>query len=371
MNRVMIAAIFTVTMLATIAVGAETAGPAVPVAPPISLPSLAVDDCSVTPDEVDKLVKVLEGLNRPYLRVDRFKQYMGRSVYALTFANLEAAPKRRLFVSRPHAHEPAGVAAIMALARILADDGEYGAPYAAWRDWALKHFVITLVPDTNPGGSQRAPVKFWDGSLMTNKQFKRVMFGESGTTKGEQFPRVAAWDAREVTFPRRVGIAYEQIDEYTYVEPNRDTRAMSFKSFFALDEEFHYDVWMSLHQTEFLNSDLTCKTNLSTVHDELPVKLQDLDVALGNAILARWRKVDGVRASEKPMIGYNYDADEARRQKAFLSKVWRPIYVRMVAMTTEVHNNNPVTPPELQVRLQLLSMLATLDWMAEESSFAK
>ena len=76
----------------------------------------------VTPDEVDQLVAELEALRCPDLRIDRFPQFGGRTVHALTFTSAQGDwhRRKRLFLSWPHAHEPAGVAAQTEFAKVLA-----------------------------------------------------------------------------------------------------------------------------------------------------------------------------------------------------------------------------------------------------------
>jgi hypothetical protein len=51
-------------------------------------------------------------------------------------------------------------------------------------------------------------------------------------------------------------------------------------------------------------------------------------------------------------------------QRALLNAVWRPISERLVHAVTEVQNNNPATPVDEQVRLQLVAVLETLEWMS-------
>jgi hypothetical protein len=103
----------------------------------------------VTPDEVDVLVDELSAMNTPDLDIRTFPQHSGRKVHALTFSKPERgnAEKQRLFISRPHAHEPAGTAACTELAKTLAGYGAYADRNAAWGQWALENFVITIVPD--------------------------------------------------------------------------------------------------------------------------------------------------------------------------------------------------------------------------------
>ena len=124
--------------------------------------------------------------------------------------------------------EPAGTAACTELAKMLTGHGAYAD--AQWREHLLDEYVVTLVPDSNPYGSQRAPVKFWTGQQVSRSQYELWMFGESGERPGERFPRLDTWDTREVTPPRLQGIAYERISEHEYVESNRDCRRVTTSS---------------------------------------------------------------------------------------------------------------------------------------------
>jgi len=316
---------------------------------------------SVTPDEVDALVADLAERDPPELALCPFHQHGGRTAHAITLTD-PAVPmdrKRRLFVSRPHAHEPAGVAACTEMVKALLGIGVFGGGYEAWRADTLRAFAITFVPDANPSGSQRAPVKFWDGTQIPNEQFFLWMFGESGEEPGQRFPRLDAWDMRTVVRPALLGIAYEQIDAHMFVEPNRDYRSTFFGSYFELDRTYGYDVWLDLHQTEFLNSDWNAEVHLRTCHDDLDGKLRERHEDLGGAIHDAWLAA-GARPRSEPVVPYRGNAT----QREFLSKVWRPISERMVHIVTEVQNNNTRTPVPEQVHLQIVAVLATLGWMS-------
>lgn len=314
----------------------------------------------VTPDEVDELAAELKDMGSPALRIDTFQQYAGRNVYALTFTQPSGDPenRRRLFVSRPHAHEPAGVAACTELIKTLAGYKDYANGNDEWRRWTLENFIVTFVPDANPGGSQRAPVKFWDGSKIPNEKFFLWMFGESGETPGDRFPRVAAWDMREVTPPALLGIAYEQIDEHTYVEPNRDYRSIFFQSFFKLHEIYQYHVWIDLHQTEYVNSERNAHVALPSCYDDLSEDIQKKHWSLGEAIHARWKQ-EGAQPIDHPQGSYNPKSV----QWQLLDKVWRPISQQVIHIVTEVQNNNSRTPVPMQVRFQLAAVLEAMKWM--------
>ncbi|MDA0745688.1 MAG: M14 family zinc carboxypeptidase [bacterium] len=313
----------------------------------------------VTPDEIDQLAEDLNTLTTPALTIDVFPQHIGRNVYALTFNDpAYDRPKQRIFISRPHAHEPAGTAACTELVKTLAGYSEYANQNTAWREYVLKNFIVTLVPDANPGGSQHAPVKFWDGSEVPNERFFLWMFGESGETPGERFPRVDTWDMRKVTPPALLGVAYEQIDEHTYVEPNRDYRSTFFSSFFECDKIHHYDAWLDLHQTEFVNSDRNCQIFLPLLFETLPESRQAKYRSLGEAIHTSWKQ-EGAAPFDHPQVPYKNNPT----QRDFLARVWGPIDERMLHLVTEVQNNNLRTPISTQVRLQLAAILETISWL--------
>jgi len=315
-------------------------------------------DYLVFPHEIDSFVE--SSSDRTELTVDTFRQYTGHTVYALTVTDpaVSNEQKMALFVSRPHAHEPAGTAAIMELTRALLSNSNYNEVAPEWRSDILRNFVITLVPDANPSGSHRAPVKFWDGTDVPNEQFFLWMFGESGQKPGERFPRLATWNMSEVTLPALLGIAYEQIEEQVYVEPNRDYRSTFFRSFFELDKSYNYDVWLDLHQTEFINSDRNTEVHLATCHDDLPADIKEAHSSLGEAIHQRWHD-SGANPATTPKAPYRTN----EIQRDFLTKVWFPISSRMVHIGTEVQNNNPRTPTPVQVYLQGVALMQTLEWM--------
>lgn len=314
----------------------------------------------VLPDEVDALVDELAAAENPDLTLDVYPQYGGRRAYALTFAGLdgERSEKLRLFVARPHAHEPAGVAASCELAKLLGGYREYAAYDREWREWALANFVVTLLLDANPSGSQRAPVKFWSGSQVSREEFRLWMFGESGAKAGQRFQRVAAWDVRKVQPPARIGNAYEQINAYEYVEPNRDYRSTLFRAFFQLDRIHGYQAWVDLHQTEFERERWNAQVHLSSCHDEMPAWIQKRDLSLAEAIHACWRRAGGSPA-EYPCVPYRDNIT----QRQFLTRVWKPITARIIHLVTEVQNNNLATPPALQVHLQASAVFECMSWM--------
>lgn len=306
-------------------------------------------ELTVTPDEADCHVQFYDSLES--VKVDRFRQFGGRTVYAVTVGEGPIG----VFVARPHAHEPAGTAASWLILDLLS--GRVSGA-SSWREWVLTRFSITFVPDANPGGSQRAPVKFWDGTEVPNETFFLWMFGERGDAPGERFPRVPAWDSREVERPKRLGIAYEQIDAHTYVEPNRDHRSTFFRSFFDLDARWNYRAWIDLHQTEYVGSEHNCHVNLPTGLREFDEDRQCAYEALGQAIHDRWRE-EGQNPRPSPGTGYRRGSE----QSEYLIEAWDEIERECLHIVTEVQNNNARTPVGTQVGLQVAAIDTTLCWL--------
>ncbi len=334
--------------------GRQDISNAVNALPAFAIAPRAAPTYVVTPDEADAEAARIETL--PGVRIDRYPQFGGRTVYAITLPCRDGRGLR-LMVGRPHAHEPAGTAACFEVVRQLTD------PDPVNRDWceAIRdRFTVTFVPDGNPSGSQRAPVQFWDGTEIPNEEFFLWMFGESGDSPSDRFPRVAQWDTRQVVPPARIGIAYERLDQFIYVEPNRDHRSTYFQSFFQLDEQYRYQAWLDLHQTEYVGMANNCHVAAPTDVTGHSARLKDLYAGLGHAIIRRWR-AEGGTPMPQPRTPYLDQGDQFR----LLSNAWSDIDRRLLHVLTEVQNNSVRTPVDMQVSLSVAAIDATLRWMVE------
>ena len=94
----------------------------------------------VTPDEADRFVVQIPD-------VECLPQIGGRTAYRLTIGT---PGKTHIYITRPHAHEPAGTAACFEWIRRLTCDTP-----DSWSNWVLTHFRISFMADANPSGSQR------------------------------------------------------------------------------------------------------------------------------------------------------------------------------------------------------------------------
>lgn len=310
------------------------------------------------PDQVEALVELWRRRHPDLLEVEAITQYTGRPVFALTVTDrsVPADRKRKMMVFKPHAHEPAPIAAQMNVVhQLLAGKTLDGASGALDRERILAETVLTFLPDANPGGTARAPVHFWDGKLFSNDEFWAWMRGVDRETGG-MWKRVDLWDDRiESPLPTRYGIVYEQIGEHERVEPNRHHRSTLFRWIFRLRERCHWDQMLDLHQTEFVGSPHNAMVILPCIIDELPAAIQDYSRAWSKEILAAWRPVEGANPMPKAEpLGYT-----GVERQYFVDR-WGEVYADTPVITTEVQNNSPRTPPALQQRLCEVAIEASI-----------
>lgn len=267
-------------------------------------------------------------------------QYGMEKVIGLTCGNPEAA--KRLLVTVPHAHEPAGTGAAVNVAAQLVTgwqlDGSLTAlPVAE----VLRHCLITFLPDTNPQGRAKSPERFWDGSR-DNDTFLKIAFGIAAG--GERFGRYVAWSLSEHR-PRQIGIEYEQVTDDLFVEPNTSRRSTHFRAVTELHACYHYTHHLDMHQHEYPPAAL-----LPADFEELPQQNQDEIATWARRIISGWAALGG-QPRLKPSIPYKGQ----ERQRAFKA-FWQDACPGMLRLTTEVRNNRDHktgTPAALEQQLAL------------------
>lgn len=313
------------------------------------------------PDEVDSLVRQWQQDYPDLLTAEQITQYSGRPVWALTVTDPTRPPdgKKKAAFYKPHAHEPAPIAAQMnLLSQLLTGRTLAGERTELDRDRYLAEALLCFMPDANPAGTAAAPVDAWDGTQYTNEEFWAWMRGVDPET-GQMWKRVDLWDdTQEGKLPLRYGIVYEQISEHEYVEPNRHPRSSLMRWLQRLRERYEWDRWLDLHQTEFVGSDRNCMVILPAGLDEQPQERQEIERGLAGAILQAWTRVPGARPIMKaePL---NY----AGEQLAYFLNVWRDIRRSCNFVTSEIQNNSLLTPPPLQQRLNEVAIVATIEHM--------
>lgn len=310
------------------------------------------------PDAVDAQVAAWSETYPGYFTAESRVQFAGRPVWALTVTDrsVDDAEKKKIMVYKPHAHEPAPIAGQMnVINMLLAGETFDGRPSVFDNAEVLRNCLITFMPDANPDGTARAPVEYWDGSRYTNEEFWAWMRGVDPDT-GRMWKRVDLWDdTQEEKLPTRYGIVYEQISEHEYVEPNRHHRSSLFQWIFRLMERHDWDFLLDLHQTEFEHREENCMVILPCLFDQQPEAIQDIETRWAEAVLDTWQAVDGGRPI-RPAAPLNYTGE----QRQYFVDRWGELYQKAPIITSEIQNNSPKTPPDLQMRLNEAAIIATV-----------
>jgi len=302
------------------------------------------------PDDVNAKVEEWAEAHPDIFRAESKQQFAGYPVWALTVSDqsVDDAGKRKAIVFKPHAHEPAPIAGQMnVISQLLTGEAIDGTPTDLDRERILRECMLVFLPDANPEGTARAPVEAWDGSEYTNDEFWAWMRGPDPET-GLMWKRVDIYDDREEeVLPTRRGIVYEQIDEHHFVEPNRHHSSTLFQWLFELtDRHDDWEQMLSLHQTEFVNSEHNAMIILPCLWDDLPEEIRAYSREWAEEIVAAWAEVDGGNPIPeiKPL---NYSGE----QRQYFVERWGDLYPHYHIITSEIQNNNPRTPPAVQQRL--------------------
>lgn len=311
------------------------------------------------PDEWQPLFRQWHERFPDHTRLDTWRQMDGRLVVGLTIGTSVSggptcAPPFRLLVAVPHAHEPAPTAAAVDLAAQLLDRAHLdGTPTALPVREILGAALVTLLPDVNPEGRSRSPVRCWDGTACDNETFWKHAFGIAAD--GERFGRYPEWLFSEHR-PRQVGLVYEQITPDRYVEPNTSRRSTYARASDELFATHRYTHMLDMHQHEWPEAAL-----LPAEFETLPGSDQDQISRWAERLLAAWRAI-GAAPRPQPAIPYRGQP----RQQFFL-EFWRNRCPGMLRLTSEVRNNRlepgggvERTPMGRQFRTALAALEATV-----------
>jgi hypothetical protein len=312
------------------------------------------------PDEVDAKVRDWQAARPDTFAAEAKTQFAGRPVWALTVTDKSVPDedKRKLLCFKPHAHEPAPIAAQMNVVhQLLTGETLDGRPSKFDRERILRECLLVFMPDANPDGTARAPVEAWDGSQYTNDEFWAWMRGIDPET-GKMWKRVDLWDDRqENPLPLRYGIVYEQISPHEYVEPNRHHASTLFQWIFEWLRRFpRWDQFLSLHQTEFVNQPLNCMMILPCLYHELPPEIQEYSRQWAEEIVAAWGTVEGALPLDR-IEPLKYTG----QQRQYFVERWGDLYPRVPIITSEIQNNSPQTPPVLQQRLNEVAIRVSIE----------
>lgn len=297
------------------------------------------------------------------LRVDNICSYSGHKVYALTltdFSNFSSDRKAHYF-SQPHAHEPGTTTGMIdVINQLIMGVDLYGNPTEMDPEKVLAETILTFNPIGNPQGREKAPVVYWDGTKYSNEEFWCWMRGEDPENPGHMWKRLDLWDIRDENAPDSIGIVYEQIDEFRYVEPNRSHLSSFFKLFFMMNEEFHYSRWLDLHQMEFENSELNCEM-LMPLEGATSGEVEVENFKWAQDITAAWKHA-GFKPKSPP-APLNYSGEQAE----YFRKNWGALHRKMSILNTEVKNNSPDATPEFQTKAQAVAIITSINRLLQKS----
>ncbi|MBN1418433.1 MAG: dienelactone hydrolase family protein [Planctomycetes bacterium] len=306
------------------------------------------------PDEEDALIARWAKAHPDLVEVDSIESFAGRKVWLIALGSGSARRERpAILFAVPHAHEPAGSAACFdTIAGVLEGEGLYGRPFPLDRRRVLETVTLVFIPDANPAGRARAPVRAWDGTYRENRGFLDIAFGTDAGTLARS-PRQASWKLSERE-PATIGIVYEPVSADELVEPNRDPRSSYFR--LAALARSTYDVarWLDLHQTEFERSNTSAQVLLPILQAELPDPIREENEAWARAIHEAWQAAD--LGEIRPPVALGYKGAQRDLLVASMGAIQRA----MPQITTEIRNNHPGTPPARQRALQAVAIVQTI-----------
>jgi len=281
---------------------------------------------------------------KEFLKIDYLIQYAGFKVYALSISDKRyplEKKKKHLFMV-PHAHEPAGtVASIDFINQILTGKDLDGNICNLNREEILSKCLLTFIPDANPGGRMRSPVEFWDGKKYSKQDFLKFMRGIDMQT-GKMWKRIDKWSIKEEN-PKTIGIVYERINKYEYVEPNRSKSSSLLRLVKLLCQKYDYNQLISLHQTEFEDSPYNLQAILPIIQEDLPEKIKGYNKKWAKEIIKRWQEIGGNPVPQAEPLGYT------GKQREYFIHCWSKIYQKIPTIIVEIQNNNLRTPPHKQL----------------------
>jgi len=319
----------------------------------------------VQAEQVEPKLREWQKRHPGLVTLERQPTHGGRSAYAVTLTDtrVEDAGKKRLLFSQPHAHEPATTAGMMDfMSQVLDGRTLTGQPTSLMRDKLLRETVLTFIPNGNPDGRARAPVEWWDGTQFSNDAFLKFAFGRA--KDGSRMPRVGRWSTRDLQ-PEWIGIAYEQLNDHEYVEPNRDLASTYFVLVRRMLGKYEYDAHVDLHQTEFENSPYNAMMLLPFMQRELPEPIRKANDQLAAAVVEAWSRAGYRPMPESKPLGYAED------QIRYFRACWTDLYRARPTVGVEVQNNNRRTPPRDQLRLIEVAIRASIEHVTHAPHEAK
>ncbi|MDF2725234.1 MAG: Zinc carboxypeptidase [Paenibacillus sp.] len=307
------------------------------------------------PSQLDAKIKQWTEQAGERLKLDYELSYSGHKVYALTLSNWSVpdTDKVAVYVSQPHAHEPGASAGIIdVIEQLVSGKHMTGQATSLDVEQILAKTIITFNPIGNPSGAERAVYDYYDGSTITNDQFWCIMRGEHPDEPGKMWHRFDVFDTREVKAPDPIGVVYEPVDQFRYVEPNRSQLSSFFRLFRRMNDQYDYRYWLDLHQTEFVNSPTQCCI-LLPLNGSPTEAIAAENGAWADEVTQAWAEAGYNVIPPKALPYTGVQADYFRQN-------WTHVDQKMHRINTEVKNNGADVPALRQMEAQAISIEATL-----------
>jgi len=316
------------------------------------------------PAQIEEKIKEWKALNRKYIAFDSFDTFKGYKVNAVIFSKDPGrASGKVLYFSQPHAHEPATTAGMMdVMEQLVTGKDLTGNETRLDVEKILSEMTVIFCPIGNPYGTDRAPVLYWDGSKYTNDVFWCIMFGEDPDNPGKRWNRLGQWDIREVKAPDPIGIAYEPIDEFTYVEPNRSQLSSYFKMFHKMNAAYGIKYWAELHQTEFVKSENNCEILLSWP-EYVPADMRTVNIQWAERVTEAWKN-SGFNPRRPSESVYSNDLKQAE----YFRQNYLEINKKTHRLTSEIKNNGSDFPAEKQLKANRTVIETSINWVLGNQS---
>lgn len=316
------------------------------------------------PQEIERLLRQWETEHGDLLRLEAERQFCGLNVWAATVTGPGDATNRpKMLCIVPHAHEPGGTAASMEfLSQLITGRSLADEPGSIPRERYLAEAEITLIPAGNPDGLRRSPLPAWDGTVVDNEEFWRVMkgLGPDGASQLAWLPELDA----VATEAKAVGIVYEQTGPTTYVEPNRSQGGALWRLVDRLADGCPYRQFLNLHQGMEAWADKDTWLEYPT-DDWLPAAAQEYCLGWSEAVLDALEAV-GAKPERKTGHYETYRhtpgwSEDGRRLPWIID--WLTLKSGTSELTVEVQNNNPRTPAAKQRLFALTAIVAGVEYL--------
>lgn len=322
--------------------------------------------------QIEEKINEWKSMNREYVKFHSIDTFSGYKVHAVVFSKDSDDDSKRLkgtkpvlYFSQPHAHEPATIAGMMdVMQQLVSGTDLMGNKTQLDIEKILSGLIVIFCPSGNPYGVDRAPVLYWDGSQYTNEKFWTIIFGDDPDNPGKMWKRLGQWDTREVNAPDPVGIVYEPVECYTYVEPNRSQLSSYFRMFHKINEKYGIKFWAELHQTEFVGSEYNSMILLPN-SEYTPKHINDVNRNWAQKVTESWKSLKncGFKPCEPYVFSYGGQQEEYFRQNYFA------INQKIHRITSEVKNNSSDFPARMQLKANISVIETSIGWVLENYNF--